>query len=97
VSGQEIAGTYLPGHLLGDRGWLCVRNQELKVLGCFGDAAGNHLKLKMAGSSQTARGVRLRLSDDITTEISESDFAALGASDCVRVQFSPASVHFLSK
>jgi molybdate transport system ATP-binding protein len=97
VSDQEIAASYLPGHLLGDRGWLCIRKQELKILGCSGTAAGNHLKFRMGGSIQTARGVRLRLSDDITVEVSESDFAALGGSDCVRVQFPPASVHFLSK
>jgi len=97
VADQEIAGTYLPGHLLGDRGWLCVRKQELKLIGQPGEAQGNQLKLRVAGSTQTARGVRLRLSDEITTEISESDFAALGGSDCVRLQFPPSSVHFLSK
>jgi ABC-type sulfate/molybdate transport systems ATPase subunit len=97
VADQQIAGTYLPGHLLGDRGWLCIRKQELKVLANFGEALGNHLKLRMVDSIQTARGVRLRLSEDVTTEISESDFAALGGGDCVRLEFSPASVHFLSK
>jgi molybdate transport system ATP-binding protein len=97
VADQEIGGMYLPGHLLGDHGWLCIRKQDLKVMPNFGEATGNDLKLRILTTSQTARGVRIRLSHDVTAEISESDFAALDGTDCVRLQFPRQSVHFLSK
>jgi molybdate transport system ATP-binding protein len=97
IADQEIGGPYLPGHLLGDHGWLCIRKQDLKVFPNSLDIGGNHLKLRIQASSQTARGVRIRLSHDITTDISESEFAALAGEDCIRLQVPRGSVHFLSK
>ena len=98
VAEQEIRGPYLPGHLLGDRGWLCVRRQELKVLPYSASTPGeNQLKFRVEGISHTARGVRVRFADDVTADASESEFAELLGDDILRLQIPSSAIHFLSK
>ncbi len=72
----EIEGPYLPGHLIGDRGFLCVRASEIKILPQTGRASGREIVLNIVSSAPSSRGIRINLEHDIFVIVSEAEFLA---------------------
>jgi molybdate transport system ATP-binding protein len=97
IAGQELAGPYIPGHLRGDRGWVCIRRSELKVLPHPPLAGENQIVLPLEKQWQTAHGFRLEFTEGISADVSESDFAALRGSRQLRIEIPPEAIHFVTK
>jgi molybdate transport system ATP-binding protein len=97
VDGQDVEGPYLRGHLLGDRGWLCVRRSELVVLPCPPRPGDNQIVLPLGKTISTANGMRLEFGPDVSAEISLTEFAEIRGSREVRVFIPKDAIHFLSQ
>jgi molybdate transport system ATP-binding protein len=95
VLNSEIEGPYLPGHLIGDRGFLCIRQFEMKVLPPRAGAARNQLMLRLASSSPSSHGVRLAFEGDLFATVSETEYQQLRGNDCLRLEIPPSAVYFI--
>jgi molybdate transport system ATP-binding protein len=95
VLDQEIEGPYLPGHLIGDSGFLCVRQSETRIRAPGNRVSGNELLLRLAGSSASSRGVRVVFEPDVAATVSESEFEQLRGHDRLVVEIPAAAVYFL--
>lgn len=94
---HEIEGPYLPGHLIGDRGWLCLRHQDLRVFPKGGRKSRNQLVLPLVQKTSTPRGLKLLFLHDISAEISEAEFIGMEGEAELAIEISSSSVYFLSK
>ena len=97
VLGQDIEGPYLPGHLIGDHGFLCVPEFKLKVLPADARPCQNQLTLRVLGHSASSRGIRIAFDHGIVATASEVEFKRLQASDALRVEIPASAVYFLEK
>lgn len=96
VLDQEIEGPYLPGHLIGDNGFLCVRESEMRVRAPAARSAGNQLLLRVTNWSASSRGVRVVFEHDAAAIVSETDFGQLRGQDRLAVEIPPAAVYFIA-
>ncbi len=97
VLDQEIEGPYLPGHLIGDQGFVCVRQSETKVLGPNTPAGLNQLLLRMENSGPSSRGIRVEFEHDVVATASEAEFYELRGKDRLRIEIPASAVYFLGK
>ena len=90
----EIEGPYLPGHLLGDQGHLCIRKSEISVHP--EEVHGqNQISARVLGTSLSARGVRIAFEYGICTTVSESAWKELRGQERMKLQIPSAAVHFI--
>ncbi len=92
---HEIEGPYLPGHLIGDRGFLCVRQFELNVLPARTQAAPNQLLLRVLSRSSSSHGVRLVFEHGVCTVLSETQYQQLRGSDFLTLEIPSSAVYFI--
>lgn len=95
VLNDEIQGPYLPGHLIGDHGFLCVRQSELKVLPPIAQASQNQLMLRLLSRTPSSHGVRLTFEHDLFAGVSDADYAQLRGHDWLRLEIPQSAVYFI--
>jgi molybdate transport system ATP-binding protein len=95
VLNHELEGPYLPGHLLGDRGWLCIRRHEVRLVSTTDRAALNVLRLKPVNASKSPRGMRVNFGNDFCVDMSEAEYADVRGSRELTVYVPPTAVSFL--
>jgi molybdate transport system ATP-binding protein len=96
VLDQEIETSYLPGHLIGDNGFLCVRQSETRVRPPVAHLSGNQLLLRLTAASASSRGVRLVFEHDLAAYVSEFDFEQLRGHDRLAVEIPASAVYFIA-
>jgi molybdate transport system ATP-binding protein len=89
-----IDGGYLPGHLLGDRGFLCIRESDTKVFPLQTRPISNQVELRVEASMPMLGGVRLQLEFGIAAVVSEAEYEALRGAERVRVEMPASRVTF---
>lgn len=94
---NEVEGPYLPGHLIGDRGFLCIRQSEMKVHPPGARAVPNQMPLRLLGTSWSSGGVRLLFEHDISTTVSEAHFEPLRGNQELSVEIPASAIYFLEK
>jgi molybdate transport system ATP-binding protein len=94
ASGMVIDTPYLPGHLLGDRGHLCVRNSELTLVD-EPTSGVNCFSIPVLRATPAAEGTRLELDYGLSLTVNQERWLALGKPARVKIQISPQSAHFL--
>ena len=92
---HEIEGPYLPGHLIGDHGFLCIRQSEVKVLPPRAQSASNQLTLRLLSKASSPYGVRLAFEHGVFAIVSGTEYEQLRGKDELRVEISPAAVYFI--
>lgn len=97
VLDQEIEGPYLPGHLIGDQGFVCARQSETKVLRPGAAAGRNQLLLRVENSGASSRGMRVEFEQSVVATASEAEFDELRGKERLRVEIPPSAVYFLGK
>lgn len=95
VLNGELESAYLPGHLIGDRGFLCIRQGEMKVSPPRAQAGRNQVMLRVLSSSPSSHGVRLAFEHDILATVSETEYEQLRGNDCLRLEIPPSAVYFI--
>ncbi len=74
LDGTDLAGPYFPGHLRGDRVWLCIRPDQLTVGARDGRPGPNQVPADLIRAVETPRSVRIEFSGGITAEIPRDVF-----------------------
>jgi hypothetical protein len=64
----ELAGPYFPGHLIGDRVWLCVRPRQMAASPRAGRPAANQIPVMLERAVEHVHGLRLEFAGDIAVE-----------------------------
>jgi molybdate transport system ATP-binding protein len=72
--GVELAGPYLPGHLIGDRVTLYVRPDALRALPRDGRPGPNQIPAELVRAVDRAAGVRLEFAGSIAVDMPRSGF-----------------------
>lgn len=70
----ELAGPYFPGHLIGDRVWLCVRPRQLTAAPRAGRPGPNQVPVTLERAVERVHGLRLEFAGDLAVE--DSNVAA---------------------
>ena len=90
VLDQELAATYFPGRLLGDRIKISVPAHRLKLQ----DKPGlNRVAARLQRATDLPEGVRLEFEPGITVETSRDQFDEMKSSRQLYVEFPPAGLH----
>jgi molybdate transport system ATP-binding protein len=94
--GHEIEGPYLPGHLIGDHGFLCIRQSEVRVQAPPARSSGAPVVLRVLGACASARGVRIAFEHGIVAMASESEFEQLRGNDRLQLEIPASAVYFIA-
>ncbi len=94
VGDADVEGPYLPGHLIGDHGSLCVRTSEVTV----GAAShrGGDLTLAVSHVFPAPNGVRILFDGGATVTISETEFEPLRRLPRLALRIPSNAVNFLA-
>lgn len=95
VFDSQIEGPYLPGHLIGDRGFICVPQFEMQAMHTDIPRSQNALELRVLAHSASPQGIRLALEHDIIAVVSEAEYRKIAPSGRVYVEIPPAAVYFI--
>lgn len=90
----EVNGPYLPGHLLGDRGYVCIRESEIHVAD---SQSGSGMPLRLLAAEPSSRGVRLRFEHDIYATMPAAAYDALRGETRLNLDIPPSAVWFVAK
>ena len=93
VFGQEMNGPHLPGHLIGDSGFLCVLQSEMKPT----QANENRLVLRIENAQRSAAGVQVQLEHGFTVTLSQSEYARHADSDTLSLSAPVEAMAFTGK
>ena len=91
----DLAGPYFPGRLIGDRVWLCVRPDQLRVAARNGRPGPNQLPAQLLRTVEQPRGVRLEFSGDIAVELTRGEFERQRLNKDWVIEFPPQSMRVL--
>jgi molybdate transport system ATP-binding protein len=94
---DEIEGPYLPGHLIGDQGFLCVRESEVRVRRCETVGDRNQIRLRVVSATSAPTGIRIGFEHDICAAVSEAEWEQLRSGDRLCVGIPPSAVYFVGK
>jgi molybdate transport system ATP-binding protein len=94
---QEIAGPYLPGHLIGDAGYACMRRSELRLVQQRNPSSKNQLTLRLWETSSTSAGLRLSFGNGFSAITSECAFQDLSDKEFVTLEIAPSAIAFTGK
>ena len=97
VFGQEIEGPYLPGHLIGDQGFVCLRRSEMKVVAGGEQRSPHQLKLRLEKCSPSVDGVRLELEHGFSAAVRETDYKSNSENEQLTFEVPPPAVAFTGK
>lgn len=73
-AGFELSGPYYPGHLRGDRVFLCVRPERLTVAPRDGKPGPNQIPARLLRTIEMPQSVRLEFAGEITVELARSEY-----------------------
>jgi len=95
AAGLVIETSYLPGHLLGDHGHVCIRNSEITLLD--DSASGvNCFPVAVLRATPAAGGIRLELDGELSATVNQEKWLALGRPTRLKIHIPPQAAHFLS-
>jgi molybdate transport system ATP-binding protein len=97
VAGCEVQGRYLKGRLIGDQGYLCVRQNEARLLPNIGRIETNQILLRVVGVNPSALGVKVLLEHGAGALLSESDYELIRGEDRLKLEIPAAAVYFIAK
>jgi len=93
---HEIMGTYFPGHLRGDRVWLCVRAEDLRAVGQNGSRPEpNQVSAKLLRISERPQSVRLEFAGDISVDMPRQEFERQKDNKDWMIEFPPNALRVL--
>jgi molybdate transport system ATP-binding protein len=87
----DLQGEYIPGHLIGDRLWVCVRPDQLLALPRDGRPSANQVPAALNYVVDRPNGVRLEFANDLAVEMPRAQYEKFERAKEWVVQF-PAEV-----
>lgn len=74
TAGQDLETPYFRAHLIGDRGWLCVREPEISLRLPNGKRAPDELATSIEAVAPSVTGMRLRLACGLTAPVTLAEY-----------------------
>lgn len=90
-----LTGPYIPGHFRGDRVWVAVRSEDLRVHPGGASTQLNLITLPLVRASQRTRSVRLEFAGGVFADLSHEDFVGQQDNKEWQVEFPPESLRIL--
>jgi molybdate transport system ATP-binding protein len=90
-----LTGPYLPGHFRGDRVWVAVRSEDLRVHPGDIEPQINFISLPLVRISQRARSARLEFSGGVFADLSREEFDRQKDNKEWQVEFPPGALRIL--
>lgn len=91
---QEVGASYFRGHLIGDRGFACIRQSELTLVSVPA-RDGSELTLDIQEVHSDPRGVRIRFQGGLSAVVPAAGFEHFRTLDRVTVHIPVSAIHFL--
>jgi ABC-type Fe3+/spermidine/putrescine transport system ATPase subunit len=92
----DLNGPYFPGHLLGDRVWLCARAEELRAVPHNGSRPGpNQVPARLLRASERTHAVRLEFAGEVTVDVAREQYDREKDNKDWLVEFPPQSLRVL--
>lgn len=95
VSDSDIEAQYLPGHLIGDRGLLCVPRSELRLSIPVNRERNNEIVLTPHSWTPSPEGMRAVFTPDLSVTVSESEYNDLRIASRLAIHIPANAVRFL--
>lgn len=92
IGGHQIAGEYYPGHLKGDRVWICVRNASVRAWPRNGSLGENQIAATLARTHARPGGTLLEFEGGLFAHT-----PGLPENGEWVVEFPPPAIHVLSR
>lgn len=91
----DLSGQYIPGHLIGDHVWLCVRPDQLRAAPKEGKPGPNQLPAALQRVIDRPDGLRLEFSVDVAVEMPRAQFNGSERAKDWLIEFPPAALRVL--
>jgi len=91
----ELAGPYIPGHFRGDRVWVAVRAEDLRVHAGDVEARANLVAAQLVRVSHRARSVRMEFAGGILVDLAREEFEQRKDNKNWQVEFPPEALRVL--
>jgi molybdate transport system ATP-binding protein len=91
---QEIVAPYLPGHLIGDRGYVCLRTSELSAHAPANDTYG--LIMTKQSAAPSPNGVRVVFDSGIVVNMAVAEYESVRLLERLAVCVPPHAVTFVT-
>lgn len=95
IAGSQLQGHYLKGQLIGDQGYLCVRQTEARLLPNIGRREANQILLRTTGVCPSAQGVKVLLEYAAAATVSEDEYTHLRGEHILKLEIPPSAVYFI--
>lgn len=93
----DLLGPYYPGHLKGDRVWMCVPHAELRAQPLNGRVGANQVVTKIVRTTERPRGLLVEFAGDLHVEMTRDDFERQRHAEDWVVEFPSATLRVLNK
>ncbi len=93
--GFTLGAPYIPGHFKGDRVWVAVRADDLRVYPGSAPAPPNSVGVRLVKTTNRARGVRMEFERAIFADVSRADFEKQRDNQTWWVEFPATSLRVL--
>jgi molybdate transport system ATP-binding protein len=90
--GFALSGPYLQGHFKGDRVWVGIRAEDVRVHAGELEAGVNFVEVHLLRMTERARTVRLEFAGGIAAEISREEYTRQKDNKGWQVEFPPAAL-----
>ena len=91
----DLQGPYFPGHLRGDRVWLCVRPEQLGVAAREGKPGANQVPAQLLRVAEKPHAMRLGFAGGLEVEVSRAEFEKQKHNRDWVVEFPPQTLRVL--
>ncbi len=92
----ELSGPYFPGHLRGDRVWVCARAEELRAAPHNGSRPGpNQVPSRLLRVTERAQAVRLEFAGDFAVDVPREQYNRQKDNKEWVVEFPPEALRVL--
>jgi len=94
-SGFSLGAPYIPGHFKGDRVWVAIRADDLRVYPSAAPAPPNSVSARLVKTSNRARGLRMEFEGSIFADVPRADFERQRDNQTWWVEFPVGSIRVL--
>jgi len=83
--------------LIGDQGYLCVRQTEARLLPNLNRREPNQILLRVTGAIPSAQGTRVLLEHGAAAVVSEAEYDLLRGEAVLKLDIPTSAVYFIAK
>ncbi|HWB86237.1 MAG TPA: ATP-binding cassette domain-containing protein [Bryobacteraceae bacterium] len=91
----ELTGPYFPGHFRGDRVWLAIRAEDLRVHSAAAESIANLVAAQLLHVSERSGFIRLEFAGGIFADLSREEFERQRDNKGWQVEFPPHALRIL--